>query len=179
MHSISPPSIHFSLINQLSLRRSHLVSRIEKQFPAGPSSLTDEEVSPIKEYLMRYPDLSFSSSHYIALPSLAPPAVDTQMRSLHNGQDGDVRGIELVHCFIVWFANEFKSGLDYEILQAYLSRFLVIYSELLVTESSKNLPLKQSLQELNAIHAEYCQKFRHLIQSNLCVLKMMAQITSI
>jgi hypothetical protein len=101
------------------------------------------------------------------------------MRSLHNGQEDDARGVELIHCVLVWFANELKSGIDYELLQAYLTRFLFIFSELLVAECSKNLPLKETLQQLNQIHSEYCLKFRHLIQSNLCVLKMMAQITSI
>jgi hypothetical protein len=101
------------------------------------------------------------------------------MRSLHNGQDDDTRGVELVHCLVLWFANEFKTGTDYELLQAYLTRFLFLYSELLVAECSKNPELKSALQQLNETHSEYCLKFRHLIQSNLCVLKMMAQITSL
>ena len=35
------------------------------------------------------------------------------------------------------------------------------------------------LKKVKAVHENSCKKFRHLVQSNLCVLKMMAQIPSL
>lgn len=106
--------------------------------------------------------------------SLPPPAVDVQMRALCTGTD-DERGLELLHCMLLWAARELDSGRDFEVLQAYLYRLLFIYADFLVTTPSMVEPLRH----LSAAQSACCKRFRQLVQSNLCVLKMMAQISSI
>ncbi len=120
----------------------------------------------------------FHSSSY---RSLAPPAIDLQMRSIYNEREGEVdsRGVDLIHCLLHWFIFEFETGHDFQVMEAYLARFLHIYSELLVKECAKNPLLRSTFQELQRIHQEKNEKFRMMIQSNLCVLKMLAQITSV
>jgi hypothetical protein len=110
----------------------------------------------------------------VILCSLPPPAVDVQMRALCTGPD-DERGVELLHCMLIWISQELQSGRDFEVLQAYLYRLLFIYADSLVSAPQMEEPLRQ----LSAAQDACCKRFRQLVQSNLCVLKMMAQISSI
>jgi hypothetical protein len=104
--------------------------------------------------------------------------VDLQFRALCNGTV-DKKGLELVHCIVLLMSDELRSGQNFEVLQAYLYRLLLIYSEVIVEASSSDLSLSQSVDALRTLHSDSCKKFRSLVQSNLCVLKLMAQISSV
>lgn len=80
---------------------------------------------------------------------------------------------------ILWFVDELKKGDNYEVLEAYLTRFLLIYSELIIETIKINEIFQQNVTKLIQSHQQINHKFRNLIQSNLCILKMMAQISSI
>lgn len=80
---------------------------------------------------------------------------------------------------VLWFIEEFDKGENYEILEAYLTRFLLIYSELILQTIKIDETFQQNIMKLITSHQQINKKFRNLIQSNLCILKMMAQISSI
>ena len=65
----------------------------------------------------------------VFLYSLPPSALDTEMRSLCS-YDEDEEGVQLIAVLLLWFAQQFDSGSNFEILQAYLHRVMSIYSEL-------------------------------------------------
>jgi hypothetical protein len=105
--------------------------------------------------------------------SIGPPAVDAEMRALCRDAQDNV-GLELLSKVLSWMKEDLQTGENFEVLQAYLYRFLLIYSEIILECPS----LYDLLQKVKIVHENSCKKFRHLIQSNLCVLKMMAQIPS-
>ena len=105
------------------------------------------------------------------LKSIAPPAIDAEMRSicLH---DSDEEGIEHLTTLLVWFARELQRGRNFEVLQAYLNRLLVVYAEVLL-----KLPVcREALLRLLKVHEESSARFRELIQRNLCLLKVLARL---
>jgi hypothetical protein len=67
-------------------------------------------------------------------------------------------------------SKSLKSGMNFEILHAYLHRLLSIYAELIL----KQPLLSIEVEKVRLIHSESSNRFRHLIQSNLCLLKMLA-----
>lgn len=105
------------------------------------------------------------------LKKLPPPAVDLEMRALCTYEE-DAEGIELLSMLLRWLAVHIATGEDFEILQAYLHRALTIYLHLIM-----KLPqLTAELKALQAAHATANSRFRHLVQKNLCLLKMMGNL---
>lgn len=105
------------------------------------------------------------------LKKLPPPAVDLEMRALCTYEE-DEEGIELLRLLLQWLTKHITTGEDFEILQAYLHRTLTIYLHLIM-----KLPqLKKDLQALQQAHAVASDRFRHLVQKNLCLLKMMGNL---
>ena len=106
--------------------------------------------------------------------SIGPPAVDAEMRALCRDAQDEV-GVQLLGDMLAWIEEDLLTGENFEVLQAYLYRFLYIYSEVILECPH----LFARLQGVKKAHQNSCKKFRHLVQSNLCVLKMMAQIPSL
>lgn len=106
--------------------------------------------------------------------SIGPPAVDAEMRALCRDAQDEV-GVQLLGDILSWLMEDLKTCENFEVLQAYLYRFLFIYSEVILECPE----LHSRLQKVKSVHENSCKKFRHLVQSNLCVLKMMAQIPSL
>ena len=105
------------------------------------------------------------------LKQLPPPAVDLELRALYS-YDGDDEGIVLLQQLLQWLTIHIKSGENFEILQAYLHRTLTIYSDIII-----KLPqFKIYLHDLHDAHCNSSNRFRSLIQKNLCLLKMMANL---
>lgn len=105
------------------------------------------------------------------LKKLPPPAVDLEMRALCTYEE-DEEGIELLRLLLQWLTKHITTGEDFEILQAYLHRTLTIYLHLIM-----KLPqLKGDLRALQEAHAVASSRFRHLVQKNLCLLKMMGNL---
>ena len=141
------------------LPRCQLVAYIEMSLPGvGAEAGTAYAESPVVGYLK----------------SIGPPAVDAEMRALCRDAQDEL-GVQLLGRVLAWLLEDFKTCENFEILQAYLYRFLFIYSEVILECPQ----LLSRLQKIKVLHEASCRKFRHLVQSNLCVLKMMAQIPSL
>ena len=106
--------------------------------------------------------------------SVPPSAIDVEFRSLCTHED-DEEGMELLHLMLVSLTNNMKTGQHFEVLQAYLHRFLLIYTDYIM----KTPQLTEQLLLLKAVHSLYAEKFRHVIQSNLCLLKILSQMPTI
>jgi hypothetical protein len=105
------------------------------------------------------------------LKQLPPSAIDLEFRALYI-YDGDEEGIMLLEQFLQWITIHIQSGENFEILQAYLYRMLIIYSDTIIKLSS----FKLVLSKLYHIHYNSSIRFRNLIQKNLCLLKMLANL---
>jgi len=105
------------------------------------------------------------------LKQLPPSAIDLEFRALYI-YDGDEEGIMLLQQFLQWITIHIQSGENFEILQAYLYRILIIYSDIIIKLSS----FKLVLSKLYQIHYNSSIRFRNLIQKNLCLLKMLANL---
>ncbi|CAN0289190.1 unnamed protein product, partial [Scytosiphon promiscuus] len=66
------------------------------------------------------------------LKTLAPPSVDVEMSLLCQG-DWDEDGIRLIGLAIDFLLEELRSKRSFEVVQAYLHRFLKHYSEIIMT----------------------------------------------
>ena len=105
------------------------------------------------------------------LKSLTPPAVDIELRSLCRHDDDD-DGILLLLCIIDWLQRNLVTGENFEILQAYLHRTLTIHSEIFLKVPS----LIQALKALKDVHKTSCDRFRNIIQNNLCIVQLYSNI---
>lgn len=105
------------------------------------------------------------------LCSISPPAIDLEFRALHV-HDEDSEGLELLRCLMLWLGREISSGRNFEVVQAYLFRFLTIYSEVVLKEAA----LLADVAALKEVHAKSAERFRTLVQSNMCILKVMAHL---
>ena len=108
------------------------------------------------------------------LKSLPAPAIDLEFRSLCTRED-DVEGLELLHTLLTWFTTVIVHGTDYELIQAYIARALSIYAEIILKSSQK---FSKVLQLLLSRHQATHETFRNLMQSNLCLLKLLSGLPS-
>jgi U3 small nucleolar RNA-associated protein 21 len=138
------------------------------------------------------------------LKTLPPPAVDLELRALCNGAD-DEEGVALVARLLAWFVGRLRSGTDFEVLEAYLHRTLVIYADQMVSggggggggggshyppngdiggysyppgdaaATTSNLLLPLA-QRVAKAHKAGLARLRTLIQGNLCLLKLLAKM---
>ena len=108
------------------------------------------------------------------LKSLPAPAVDIEFRSLCSGEH-DEEGTALLSSLLSWCQRSIATGTDFELLQAYLARLLVIYSELFLSRSEV---FSGSLRDLLVGHRRTCKKFGELVQSNMCLLKLLSGLPS-
>ena len=89
--------------------------------------------------------------------------------------ENDEEGIYWLRCLFAWMTHELQSGRNFEVMQAYVFRSLHLYSEMLM----KMPQLAKEVADLREVHLSGCHKFRDLVQSNLCLLKLFANIPSI
>jgi len=105
------------------------------------------------------------------LKQLPPPAVDLEFRAIYI-YDGDDEGLFLLQQLLLWLTKQIQLGENFEILQAYIYRILIIYSDTMIKIPS----FKLSLIKLYEVQSQSSLRFRNLIQKNLCLLKMMANL---
>ena len=105
------------------------------------------------------------------MKSLSAPAVDVQLRALY-GYEGDVEGEHFLQLFLDWLAKNIEAGRDFELLQAYLHRTLKIFDKALITLPS----LVEAFRRVKDANEKASERFRHLLQKNLCMLKVLANI---
>lgn len=105
------------------------------------------------------------------LKTLPPPAVDLELRALCSGPD-DEDGITLLGSLLAWFTQRLRAGTDFEVLEAYLHRALLLHGDTVLGHSSL-LPVALMVA---VAHKSGASKLRELVQSNLCMLKLLANI---
>lgn len=159
----SAPVVHQSrLISKKTvLPRCKLVMHILQELPtedSGYFSAPDDAPSPILDYLA----------------SIPPSAIDAEFRALCLNEEDD-EGLGLLLRMLVFFTHQMQSGARFELLQAYLHRFVLIYTDFILPSP----PLAAQLMRLRRVHALFTDKFRHILQSNLCLLKILARIPTI
>ena len=105
------------------------------------------------------------------LKQLPAPAVDLQLRALcTHAEDED--GVRLLRLLLRWLGLQARSGDNFELVQGYLHRTLVIYAELLTQVPA----LAGECVQLAQAHREASSRFRDLVQKNLCLLKIIGKI---
>lgn len=134
--------------------RCKLVAYLHSEF-SGAALNAGSSTSVLLEYLKKLP----------------PPAVDLEMRALCTHAE-DEEGLELLRQLLVWLAAHIATGHDFEVLQAYLHHALSIYAPLI----TKAPVLSEVVAELRTVHQGANGRFRHLVQKNLCLLKMMGNL---
>lgn len=105
---------------------------------------------------------------------MTPPTIDVEMRSLHRGAD-DSTGDELLYLMLQYFQKQLEDGTDFEVTQAYLHRFLTIYSNLI----QQNARLAAAAATVSGVQLKASTKFRELINENLCILKFVGKLQQI
>ena len=176
--------IHLTLILTLTLCRCKLAAYIIQEFPQiqegvescyiplacvdGPDpdlSATGGEASPVLTYLM----------------SIPPSAIDLEFQSIYThhdvelSADRDMEGIVLLQSLLVSLTRSMTLGTHFEVLQAYVHRLLTIYTDIII-----QIPeLSQHLSQLKDAHYLFAEKFRHVVQSNLCILRILSKMPHI
>jgi U3 small nucleolar RNA-associated protein 21 len=142
--------------------RCKLVAFIKQEFPKLSDEIFDydaaSETSPILEYLK----------------TISPSAVDVDLRALCM-HDDDVEGILYLRAMISMFARQLATGLDFEVLQAYLHRFLLIHCDVM----RKHPDILDEISDLKFSTDSAGEKFREALQKNLCLLKVFAKLRTI
>ena len=89
--------------------------------------------------------------------------------------DVDVEGLQLLLRMLYLLSFTFQSAVCFELSQAYLHRLLVVYTDILIRDSQ----LRLAVQELSEIQALSCSKFRKLVHSSSCLVKLLAKLPPI
>jgi hypothetical protein len=117
-------------------------------------------------YLHGQPDLLLAY-----MKELSAPAIDVQLRALYS-YEGDAEGEDNLKLLLIWLAEKIETGLDFELLQAYLHRVLTIFDKAMIT-----LPeLADTVQRVKTVSETASDRFRHLVHKNLCMFKTLANI---
>ena len=165
------PSSSRIITRKTAIARCKLVAYLLAVYPSGePTALshfTDDVVDNIYSGAPMDQIMQF-------LQGLPAPAVDVEIRSLCM-YEGDEEGVMLLRCLLHWFKVNLRSRCNFELLQAYIHCAINIYHEII----TKVPLLCRELIELQETHKMCCERFRHLVQSNLCLLKMFAGLAPI
>jgi len=105
------------------------------------------------------------------MQTLPPPAVDLELRALCTHVT-DEEGLALLHCLLEWETRCIRTGRDFEVLEAYLHRTLLVHGEYIVADPA----LLRRAHVLQEAHSKSTERLRTLVQSNLCLLKMLANL---
>eukprot|EP00752_Nemacystus_decipiens_P004264 g3895.t1 len=107
------------------------------------------------------------------LKTLAPPMVDVDMSLLCQG-DWDEEGVHLVGLTIKFLLEELRSKKNFEVVQAYLHRFLKHYTELIMTTPD----LRQASKVLRDEQEESSKRIKQLVQHSLCLVGYLSNLQS-
>ncbi|KAL4123846.1 hypothetical protein PRIC2_009692 [Phytophthora ramorum] len=107
----------------------------------------------------------------IYMQSLSASAVDVEMSTLCMG-DFDEEGKKLLGWFLNFLREEMRTRRDFQVLQAYLNRFLKLHEELLVADPA----LLAQVDELGAVQQQQWQHLQKLLHNNLCLVQYLSKI---
>ncbi|ETO59647.1 hypothetical protein, variant 2 [Phytophthora nicotianae P1976] len=105
------------------------------------------------------------------MQSLSASAVDVEMSTLCMG-DFDEEGKKLLSWFLDFLREEMQTRRDFQVLQAYLNRFLKLHEELLVADPA----LLAQVDELGAVQQQQWQHLQKLLHNNLCLVQYLSKI---
>jgi hypothetical protein len=156
----------FIFFDESLLSRCKMVTYLDKisQWEVSQSSL-DDVCAPLLAFMKK----------------LTPSAVDVELRALcqqfepalvsapGEAGDRDAVGVALLAALLTWFRCCLATATDFELLQAYLHRTLTVHGATIMHTSS----LARLLKDVHEQHQKTCHQFRHLVQSNLCLLKLL------
>ena len=105
------------------------------------------------------------------MKSLSPSSVEIELRSLClHGEDID--GILYLRGIMNTFATHLLKGINFEAIQAYLHRFLTIYSDMIINIKD----CSDDLAKLTAAHEQSCVRFGSMLSKNVCLLKLFSKL---
>lgn len=118
-------------------------------------------------------DQSVSRFNEVAvyMQSLSASAVDVEMSTLCMG-DFDEDGKKLLGWFLDFLREEMRTRRDFQVLQAYLNRFLKLHEELLVADSA----LLAQVDALGSVQQQQWQHLQKLLHNNLCLVQYLSKI---
>ncbi|CAI5719104.1 unnamed protein product [Hyaloperonospora brassicae] len=105
------------------------------------------------------------------MQSLSASAVDVEMSTLCMGAF-DEEGKKLLACFLTFLREEMRTRRDFQVLQAYLNRFLKLHEELLVADPV----LLAQADELGGVQQQQWQHLQKLLHNNLCLVQYLSKI---
>ncbi|CAI5717329.1 unnamed protein product [Peronospora effusa] len=105
------------------------------------------------------------------IQSLSASGVDVEVSTLCMG-DFDEEGKKLLGFFLEFLHEEMRTRRDFQVLQAYLNRFLKLHEELLVAEPT----LLAQVDELGAVQQQQWQHLQKLLHNNLCLVQYLSKI---
>ncbi len=106
------------------------------------------------------------------LMSLGPPQVDLEMQALCLGMFDD-DGMDLLRAVASYLTRQLASRRHFEVIQAYLSRFLKIYAPLLLEAGAV---VRVELDGLREAQRKANRQMKELVQHNLCLLGFFANL---
>lgn len=135
------------------------------------------------------------------LASMGPSAIDVAFTSLCHGMHDLEEGLHLLHIASLWLLEACQTKKNYEVINAYLHRFLYIHSSTIAgidaswqeEERSKTafeiinekddevnrelrLQLLDSIKKLRVAHLEATDGMRNKLQQSLCLLRHFSRI---
>mmetsp|Transcript_46017 Transcript_46017/g.59119 ORF Transcript_46017/g.59119 Transcript_46017/m.59119 type:complete len:1225 (+) Transcript_46017:40-3714(+) len=113
----------------------------------------------------------------IFMKSLSPSAVDAELSRLCRDEKDDQPGVLLLISFLKWIQYISQSNRDFDLLQAYLHRFLMLHSEVIAT--CDNVELPSIIHTLRDDHTKRSTRLRELVQQNLCLINFFSNIESL
>ncbi|KAL3664877.1 hypothetical protein V7S43_010055 [Phytophthora oleae] len=105
------------------------------------------------------------------MQSLSASAVDVEMSTLCMG-DFDEDGKKLLGWFLDFLREEMRTRRDFQVLQAYLNRFLKLHEELLIADSA----LLAQVDALGSVQQQQWQHLQKLLHNNLCLVQYLSKI---
>ena len=143
---------------------------------------------------------SQSSNNYepvtIFLSKMGPSAIDIAFSSLCHGMHDLDEGLPLLHLASQWLLDECQSQNNFEVINAYLHRFLHLHASTIVgidsswqngknaselindNEVTKNtrVQLLELIKNLKAAHRKATEGMKNKLQESLCLLKHFSRI---
>lgn len=107
----------------------------------------------------------------VYMQTLSASAVDVEMSTLCMG-DFDAQGKALLALFLEFLKEEMATQRNFQVLQAYLNRFLKLHDQLLVDDAS----LLAQVEELCALQQKQWEHLQKLLHNNLCLVQYFSKI---
>lgn len=140
-------------------RALHAIAKVKQHVGSVSSS-----VSMVAKHVSKYAPVND------LLQSLSASAVDVQLQSLCLG-DWDRPGKHNLVLTTEYLLEEIESRRNFQVVQAYLNRFLKLHGEILVME----IPTEQ-MDRLYRAQRQAWQHLQSLLHNNLCLIQYFSQL---